>query len=85
MIEDRTVSAIFGIYNRPHWPLSSVASTSVLFTRSRAWESMIMFLIFGPVVPMATSMDPFEVRMQFLSLIRKLNASVVLSSRSTLT
>lgn len=44
-----------------------------------------MFSSVGPVVPMATSMDPFEVRMQFLSLIRKLNASVLLSSRSTLT
>jgi len=31
------------------------------------------------------AMDPFEVRMQFLSLIRKLNASVLLSSRSALT
>jgi hypothetical protein len=30
-------------------------------------------------------MDPFEVRMQFLSLIRKLNASVLFYSRSTLT
>jgi len=30
------------------------------------------------------SMDPFEVRMQFLSLIRKLNASALLSSRSNL-
>ncbi len=30
-------------------------------------------------------MDPFEVRMQFLSLIRKLNASALLSSRSTFT
>jgi hypothetical protein len=29
-------------------------------------------------------MDPFEVRMQFLSLIRKLNASALLSSRSNL-
>ena len=29
-------------------------------------------------------MDPFEVRMQFLSLIRKLNASALLSSRSIL-
>ncbi len=31
------------------------------------------------------SMDPFEVRMQFLSLIRKLNALVLLFSHSILT
>ena len=71
---------------------ASTAGIRVTSARPVLWpptKADAVALLSGPhestLVSFRVLMDPFEVRMQFLSLIRKLNASALLSSRSTFT